>query len=355
MCIRDRIRLSDGRIVGKDHIFKDGDDCVFSVDAPQEPVDWTFVMKTVDGHDPKKYNPRKTLSKSSTQAKLHLKDVIREPWGWYIKVFKAEDDPRKVYNKGTVYISKNGEQLDSMEITFDVLPLLPKVISGNMVGDFNYETGHFIKSMFTFQVHCPRATSMWGLLDFCYWDDPLPEPESFMVSSIYPHNLDGTDDDATPFGDSGDEIWTIVDTTLTVNAFIVLLTFNDYGICQSAYNCDARWENRYVGDTIRVYDYITDPDIIACLERLRDEETSGQPVLEDDTSNSQLCINKNILSFPGEDNDVEQIFVTNPMGIIVKESRGSASLNISDLRQGVYVATLTTKKKQKITQKFVIR
>lgn len=351
------IELADGRMVGSDHIFIDGDDCILTIDDPDEKVDWLFVLdakgRTQDWEE-RGYNPISQLAQESSCAQLRMWGDVFKPYAYiYVNGYPSENDPSKFYNKGVVYVSRDGVKLDSMELKFDLLPPPPEVISGQITGDFDYDEAYYTDAVFTYKIKCPRATWLTMFFDLVYWWNPIPGPGELRQDSRYIYELDGSEECAIPTGDPSENIWTVIDSCANCDDVYVLYTIGKYGRCLTEYSYSRPDNHECVGDTIRVYDYITDPEILAALDRFRDRETGVSNVLEDPVGKIRLK-GDNIV-YSGDASQVETLIVTDLSGRIIKATDGDSSIDVSSLKKGVYIAVLTTRQRKTINHKFIIQ
>lgn len=282
-------------------------------------------------------------------------DVFKPYAFEYVNGYPSENDPLKFYNKGVVYISRDGVKLDSMELRFDLLPPPPEVISGQITGDFDYDEAYYTDAVFTFKLKCPRATWLEIYRDGRYWWEPIPDPGGlYMVGPSYDFVLDGSEECAIPAGDPSEDTWIIVGTLVNCDDIYLLATGDGkYGRCLTGYSYSQSSNRDLVGDTVRVYDYITDPEILAALDRFRDRETGVSNVLEDPTGKIRLK-GDNIV-YSGDASQVETLIITDLSGRIIKATDGDSSIDVSSLKKGVYIAVLTTRQRKTINHKFIIQ
>lgn len=352
------IELADGRVVGPDYMFLDGDDCTLTVDDPAAEVDWSFVLDTrgwtkeVEWEN--YYNPFSQLAKSSSRSELRLLGDVFKLYAYrYVNGYPFEDDPSRYYNKGVVYISRDGERLDSLELMFDLLPPVPEVISGRVTGDFSYDWFDYTDAVFTYTIKCPRATWLFQHVDWAYWWEPIPKPGEFGRITEHGYKLDGSSKYAVPTGDPSEQTWTVVDIGVSCDDLYVMNSCGKYGDCISAYSYSQPRNLDYDGDTIRLYDYITDPEILAALDRFRDQETGVSEVTEDPAG--KLRLRNGAIVYTGDSSQVGTIAVTDLSGRTVKAVDGAPSVDVSSLKRGIYIAVLTTRQRKTINHKFIIQ
>ena len=136
------ITLQDGTKVGRNHVFVEGESGLFFIDGQgydTSEVNWTFDIYTNEKKDRYTvFKSKGTSFKVSTDLQTFRELNSRRLCHRFIY-----DGDSSVYYKGVVCMSVDDIEVDSIEITFNLLPSRPKTIVGSLTGEFDWDNDFF--------------------------------------------------------------------------------------------------------------------------------------------------------------------------------------------------------------------
>lgn len=347
--ISPQIKLLDGGVVDIGHLFQETDSCMFVTDPPRLKADWRFIFDMAygrTGDNPERIERTEVLSvKDSEIFKVHFFKIGIEP-GIYSNLIirQGEDvlqypdpDCEHFYNRGKIVMSVDGEDIDSAEITIDVLPSMPKVIRGEVKGTWNRVLDRYDGATLDLYVHMERT-------DYIYLSTTrtpfLLSPPQFSWCESGPNRA--WDIDCIEYDFYQYRYRVAPDTyRITLNSnwgrYYRLRSLNYFGTVG-------------LSDIICFDDYITDPEVLARIEELRQQ--AGVENVSADGGKGKLIVDGDLIVFTGDSSSVTSMVVTDLSGRIVATACGTDGINISHLTTGMYIAACKLNNNSTKTIKF---
>lgn len=340
------IKLDDGRIVDNSHLFVDGDNCTFATDNG-DAVDWAFYLKLLDN---KGFSGPYLIVQNQPAFQLRLyEDVFSKidhtaPIRNHCVYPEGFDD--RAYFIGELIASIDNEEVDRVNITFDVLPRVPKIISAEIFGEYDFEYSSYGDGTWTDGTHiamkviAPGATSIaeWSTAPNAtlFWQ--IPSPDYFYCINEF------------ELTSSLDNIHLIKENHFDICNYIALVGHNRYGDSAGR----SSWSQGWKGDTIAVNEYVTDPAVIADIEKLRLLETGVENVSDDFNDNETLYVKDNVLHYTGDYGEVLWIKIFDVSGRQILTQYYGAPFSLTSVPKGIYFAVYQTKKQIK-KLKFILK
>lgn len=325
--ISSKVILANGDCSDITHPFLDEEDPTFSLSDKKE-VYWKAALWCNDEKKELKEFYKPQYPTRYFTLPIHASLFSKEAWRYTLP------NDSSVYYKGVIYaINANGKIEDSIQVSFNVLPSIPKVKDIHLSYTYNWEYDCFDNS---------------GILEFTASSSRTSNYSIGVIFSLTSH--------------AGEFFYTFPDDPF-VEEFIgeESSSLTRVPICFEVSKMrlkDCEWgqyylffaSNKYGGvtckDTIFTTDYITDKIILNRINELRKEETSIHQIeLEE-----RMIYNENCLRILGQAANIS-IFSVN--GCLVKKYSNVSSIDISAYPKGVYIIKAIFNNKITITKKII--
>lgn len=318
------ILLSDGQKVNTSHIFLDEENPTFSLDQSDFVVDWQFFLYTSAD---KSESILVSQSESST-GKFYIDfetAIIGKDISAKLHQFTNDTDD-SIYYIGFIQISTNGNIIEKIEITLNLLP--SKVIIEDIryeyeyVYDWEYDmifpNGNLYVTASAKQADYFNALST--TTPFCF---EFPSKGFGLIEPFYKESDDT--DTATYHSDFAD--W---------GDFYCVWAINKYGFSTS--------------ETILTTDYITDPDILNRLEEIKNSHSELPLVRVDD--NITFSVADNTISIIGDKSAISDITICDIQGRVLYTQNSNDDIDIASLNKGIYILSYTDSAGHKYSTKY---
>lgn len=317
------ILLSDGQIVNTSHIFLDKENPTFLLDKSDFVADWQFHLYTSAD---KSESILISQSESST-GKFYIDfetAIIGKDISAKLHQF-TNDTEDSIYYIGFIQISTNGNIIEKIEITLNLLPskVIIEDIRYEYVYDWEYDmifpNGNLYVTASAKQADYFNALST--TTPFCF---EFPSKGFGLIEPFYKESDDT--DTATYHSDFAD--W---------GDFYCVWAINKYGFSTS--------------ETILTTDYITDPDILNRLEEIKNSRSEQPEIIisNDITFNTS----QNTISIIGDKSAISNIAICDMQGRVLYTQNSNDDINISSFKKGCYIITCRTTKNQIINSKIM--
>ncbi len=231
------------------------------------------------------------------------------------------------YHKGMVVFSNEAVR-DTAYLRLDLAPLRPILRNVNIDYDyFDYELWDFVNPQITFDVECERASFGDRQVTFNLWRSEY-SPQKFgeyffgICEPLLSPDVIKLSENVYRFS-----------TIFTWEQKIYLLGHNSYGFSAPS-------------DTVFTNDYITDPDILALIDRV----VSGVGDVSCD-GKTQMSVKDGKITMSSA---VPEINVSSIDGVVVASRRNCSQIDIAALPKGIYCAVAIDSKGNKLIKKFTL-
>ncbi len=313
-----------GDKIGESYILKENDVCAFEA---LNNTNWELLMYTDEGE----LQTIKTgVSQTSFSFSVSLSAFSVNSGNSFGRF--SLDGSSRVYFKGIVRSSiPSSESFDEVEIYLDVLPINPTSIEGswiNLAFDENDYPTAGSKFEVTFNMEETRQVSQIKVLE----------------------------SSGTHLGDEPRIDWCcyrdIYDFNLNDNSIIFDFEKMDWGVYLKfwIYN---NWGGIEVNDAKPIFntDYITDPELLARIEKYKDDDTGvAAPEVED----VKIVSDDETINISDPNNEILTIRLFDASGKQVPFEKSGNSISVGSLNAGLYVLVCQTSAKQ-IIHKIVIK
>ncbi len=322
------IRLSDGRTVDASHIFLENDNGTFFTEPSGTKADWNLKIYTNSKQKP--LIEVLTTNEPSDSFTINIDSIN---WSYIDSTnrvvrpyhFITENDS-SIYYRGIVSMGSKGIVKDKIEVTFNLAPSTPKIL--DVAFDYEYDWNDdmiFPNGNLYVTVQSQRAaryTALNTTTPFCF---EFPKMHGFLQIQEIPEISDtGIAVFHSDYADWGE--------------FYTFKTSNKFGTV---------WCN----DTILTTDYITDPDILARIEELRNE--SGDLCKTHQDNEIHITTLQNYLVIVGDRTAIDNVTIFDMTGRTVSTQNNGENLYINNLQKGCYIVTCRTKQNKTYIFKFV--
>lgn len=244
--ISDKILLSTGEYVTNDHAFLEGENFELTAD---KPVKWKFYVRKKIYINMHHQREEDVLVKESQTEHESFSILLREIEAseWYDAIRFESDIDDATYFKGIVRIyDGDGPSWDHLDLKLNLLPSIPKITSVRLDYTYNWEYGDFDEGLFEVGVTSDRAES-FDLLAHS-WSQQYEFPIHGGIFQYAAWYVDAVDNGQSP-------------TYLK----------NEYAQWGEYHKIGARNKYGYVWcpDTLNTLDYVTDPIVLADIEKNR--------------------------------------------------------------------------------------
>ena len=321
------VQLTDGRTVDTSHIFLENDNGIFFTEPSNIMADWNLKLYTNS-----EQNQLISILKSDEPSNSFTIDINSIDWNhidstnWMVRPYHfTYDNDSSVYYKGIVHININGIPTDQVEITFNLAPSTPQILDVTFEYEYDWNDDMiFPNGDLYITIQSQRAdiyTALNTTIPFCF---EFPKMQGFLQMQEFPETNNGIAIFHSNYADWGE--------------FYTFKTSNHFGTI---------WCN----DTILTTDYITDPDILARIEELKNESESIEEVSKD---NEIKFINRlDYLVVEGDRTTVTCTTIFDMTGRTIITQNNGENLYIKNLQKGCYIVTCQTKQNKSYIFKFV--
>ena len=315
--ISDRILLSNGEYVTKDHIFLEGENFELTAD---KPVKWEFyILKENPG-----WWPREELVKES-KVKQESFSVEMDDINWsYDSYIVKSDIDDSVYFEGLIVIREWDLPKESLHIKFNLLPSVPKIMSIRLDYTYNWEDGDFDDGLFEIGVTGDRAESFALFAHSWPCQHEFPKYGSFQGVT---GNVDAEDNGQSP--------------TYLRNE---VAQWGEYHIIAAKNKYGYTWYR----DTLNTLDYVTDPIILADIKKNRPVTYLHLPI---QTSDIRIYMSGDNLHVDLiDDKTIPKVSIYSLTGNKLIEENDT-EIDLSSLAKGYYIVRCVSENNSIITSK----
>lgn len=313
------IRLSDGRTVDASHIFLENDNGTFFTEPSGTKADWSLSL-----YNTKHENEVITVlisDESSDHFTINIDSI-----DWFIGAYHfTHSNDSSVYYKGVVSMGSKGIVKDKIKVTFNLAPSTPKIL--DVAFDYEYD-----------------------------WNDDMIFPNGNLHIKISSSNVEtftllSTDDFCFEFPKRGfNHRHLFYPDTSDTPLSTIHCNYADWGEYYSVIASN-KYGNSVSNDTILTTDYITDPDILARIEELRNE--SGSLCKTHQDNEIHITTQQNYLVIVGDKTTIDYIAIFDMTGRTVSTQNNGQTLSINNLQKGCYIVKCRTKQNKTYIFKFI--
>lgn len=323
--ISDRILLSTGEYVTTDHAFLEGENFELTAD---KPVKWKFyVRKEIYIHMHYQKEEYVLVKESQTEHEsfsILLREIEDFDWDGAIRFESDIDD--STYFKGLVSIyDERGNIRDDLYLKLNLLPSIPKITSVRLDYTYNWEYGDFDEGLFEVGVTSDRAES-FDLLAHS-WSQQYEFPTHGGIFQYAAWYVDAVDNGQSP-------------TYLK----------NEYAQWGEYHKIGARNKYGYVWcpDTLNTLDYVTDPVVLADIEKNRPVTHLHLPIQTSDIKIYMSGNNLRIDLIDDKTNPVVSIYNLTGNKLI---EENDTEIDLSSLAKGYYIVRCVSDDNSIVTSK----
>ena len=307
--------LSTGKNIQPDCILIDNDTCIFE---SEKKLTWEFCA-CLKGND-KEY----LIKSASDTTKFVLPVTIEEIQDIiYAEQFTSTDGMHVYYCGYVIAYDTATEETDTFSLKFDLLPTIPQLISASWV---DLSLGEYDEI----------TTDSKFYIEFAGHNVDY-------VATLESYSMYFKDENKTPRWTTRVYIYDLIKENNIIKFKCEYLDWGTY----VRFQAKNKWSGAWCEDTLFTTDYIHDPEMLARFDTWRNSST----VEEVNSANIEIKYNQETIDIVDLQNEITNISLYNSIGQPILSNDNSKSINISNLKSGIYILVYRTKNDKIVSRK----